>query len=160
MLRFKIPLSGSAPRLALAAALVYSPWTKECPKGKFGGGCVLTSEARRENGDFVASAVVVQQDGGKTVLRMGVPLGVVLFKGVDAAVDKGPAASGSYTVCLPGGCLADVNSPPGLLDQLRKGKSLSLQWTAADGSDASCAVPLDGFAAALDGPPATAGTKQ
>ena len=67
MLRFKIPLSGSAPRLALAAALVYSPWTKECPKGKFGGGCVLTSEARRENGDFVASAVVVQQDGGKTL---------------------------------------------------------------------------------------------
>jgi invasion protein IalB len=138
---------------ALAAALLYSPWTKDCPKGKRGGGCVLTSEARRENGDFVASAVVVVRDGGETMLRVGLPLGVVLYKGVGAAVDDGHPASGTYTVCLKSGCLADVEPVPGLLDKLKTARELSLTWTDAEGADASCVVPLDGFVKALEEKP-------
>jgi invasion protein IalB len=141
---------------ALAATLIYSPWTKECPKGKRGGGCVLTSEARRENGDFVASAVVVEEEGGALpVLRVGLPLGVLLFKSVSAAVDKDPAVAGTYTVCLPSGCLADIEPSADLLDKLKKGRAIALRWSGADGSDAACVVPLDGFAEALSGPPAT-----
>jgi invasion protein IalB len=140
---------------ALAAALLYSPWTKECPKGKRGGGCVLTSEARRENGDFVASAVVVvPDDGAAPALRVGLPLGVLLFKEVSAAVDREPAATGTYSVCLPSGCLADIEPSRDLLDRLKKGRAIALRWSDRNG-DAACTVPLDGFAEALSGPPKT-----
>ena len=141
---------------ALAAALIYSPWTKDCPKAKHGG-CVMTSEARTESGDFVASAVVVEPEGGALpILRVGLPLGVLLFKSVSAAVDQEPAVAGAYTVCLPSGCLADIEPSRGLIGKLKKGRGIILRWSDRDGSDASCVVPLEGFAEALSGPPARA----
>jgi invasion protein IalB len=139
---------------ALAAALVFSPWSKDCPKGKHGGGCVTTTEARTAEGAFVAGAVVVQKEGKGTVpmLRVGLPLGVALFKGVAASVDGGETVPGTYTVCLSHGCLADVDTTPKLVDQLLKGKTVTLKWSDENGEDASCAFPLDGLAKALSEP--------
>ena len=61
-----------------------------------------------------------------------------------------PAAAGSYTVCLPSGCLADFEPSADLLDKLKKGRAITLRWSDQDGRDASCAVPLDGFVKALE----------
>jgi invasion protein IalB len=140
---------------ALAAALVFSPWSKDCPKGKRGNGCVITTEARTAEGVFVAGAVVVQKEakGAVPMLRVGLPLGVALFKGVTASVDGGEAIPGTYTVCLAHGCLADVDTTPKVVERLLKGKSVTVKWSDENGEDASCAFPLDGLAKALSEPP-------
>lgn len=139
------------------ASFVYSAWTKVCGKENQPNAkevCLTVKEARLDNGQFIASAALIEPAGEtKKILRITVPLGMQLAVGTRMLVDKGQAAVGQYIACFPNGCMADFEVSPTVLGQLKTGKTLWLQTINLGGQPASYPLPLDEFAKVNEGPP-------
>jgi invasion protein IalB len=139
-----------------APPLKYSPWTKVCGKEKQAGAkevCLTVTEARLENGQFVASAALIEPDGDtRKILRITVPLGMQISVGTRMLVDKGQASVGKYIACFPNGCMADFEVNASFVGQLKTGKTLWLQTINLGGQPASYPLPLAEFAKANEGP--------
>lgn len=134
---------------------VYSRWTKLCgsertaPAGQI---CLVGIEARRRDGPFAASAALIEGEG-KILFRVMLPPGVSRDADVRVAIDGGAPRSGRFVRCLGGGCLADIEVGTSFATLLRSGQIIDLRARGAAGEPIAVLLPLDGFAAALDGPP-------
>ncbi len=136
--------------------MTYTPWTKVCGKEKQAAAkevCLTVKEARLDNGQFVASAALIEPAGDtRKILRITVPLGMQISVGTRMLIDKGQAAVGQYIACFPNGCMADFEVNASFVGQLKSGKTLWLQTINLGGEPASYALPLDEFAKANEGP--------
>jgi invasion protein IalB len=157
-----------APQQAAAPAqqqiqLLYSPWTKFCKKGEEANAkqvCLTGKDGRVETGQPVVSAVLIQAEGGPSVLRVTLPLTVQLQRGTRVLVDQAKLASmasesqgTAYTMCYINGCMADFEATPDVITQLKKGQSLWVQGFSIAGEPISLPLPLEDFGKTLDGPP-------
>jgi invasion protein IalB len=128
--------------------LTYSPWTKIC----IGETCFVGREVRSECG-LVAGAVLSERNGEtKKTLRVTLPAGVNLERGVRIIVDQGQPVTRPYVDCYPVGCMADYQGGAELVDLLKQGHTLFLEGADAVNSPINQSLPLLGFAGAYDGP--------
>jgi invasion protein IalB len=141
-----------------ASPLTYSSWTKFCVKSDGQNTkqvCVTAADARLESGPALATAVVMEPQGGsKKVLRVTLPLGMQIAPGTRLVIDQGKPMPGSYVICFSNGCVADYDATADLISRLKKGRQLAVQAINADGQALSLNLPLGSFAKAYDGPPA------
>jgi len=139
--------------------LMYSPWTKVCAKGEAADAkqvCFTGKEGRLpDNGMMIIGAVVVEQDGSPNkMLRITVPLGMMVQPGTRLIVDQGQPMNAPFAVCLPQGCIAELEASQELIGKFKKGQSMVVQAVSGQtGGAISLPVPLPDFAKAYDGPP-------
>jgi invasion protein IalB len=152
-----------APQAPAAAPqmppVVYSTWTKICPKQPPGAPqvkpvCLTVKEARLETGQFVAGAAVIEQQGEeKKLLRVTLPLGMQIPPGTRLTLDNEQPASAVYVTCIPNGCMADFEINASFIERMKKGQQILLQGVNMPGQVASYPLPLTDFGKAIDGPP-------
>ena len=157
----------SAPPAAAPAAgtqppeqqiqLIYSQWTKFCPKGQDGSAkqvCITGKDGRIESGQPVIAAVIIEPEGeAKKILRVTLPLGMQLVHGTRIIVDGNPPAQAPYVICFQNGCMSDYDVTPELLANMKKGQNLVIQAINSNGAPLTLPLPLAEFAKAYDGPP-------
>jgi len=147
--------NGEAPQL------IFSPWVKLCnkdadPKAK--RVCVTVKDGRVESGLLVVSVAVIEMDGEqKKLLRMSLPYGVNLQYGTRLIVDQNEPATAPFVTCLPpvvppGGCIADYDATPDMINQMKKGQLLTVQAIHMNSQAMSPQLDLRDFAKAYDGP--------
>lgn len=137
---------------------IYSPWTKFCGKDNNNPGtseaCFTMRQARLENGEFLAGAALIEQRGSeKKLFRITLPLGMQLPQGTRILLDREQPLTARYVVCLPSGCLADLDVTAGFVGKLKRGQQIVLQAINLPGQAVSYTLPLADFARAHEGPP-------
>ncbi len=131
--------------------IVFSPWTKFCGKDNAAAdakeACLILKEARLETGQFLAGAAVIEQAGQeKKLVRITVPLTMLLQPGTRVQVDKDPAITGKFVLCMPNGCIADHEVDAAFVAKLKKGQQFVLQSANMSGQTFSVTIPLTDFA--------------
>ena len=145
-----------------AMQLIQSPWVKLCnkdadPKAK--RVCATIKDGRVETGQLVTTVTIIEQDGEpRKILRLSMPYGVLLVQGTRLIVDQGTPATSPFVVCVPpmmppGGCFADYDATPELINAMKKGQLLTVQAIHMSGQAMSPQLDLKDFAKAYDGPP-------
>jgi invasion protein IalB len=152
------PAQPAAPAAGAAqnVQLMYSPWMKVCGKGADTNNkqvCVVTKDARLENGMPVAIVQLFEPEGDAKVLRVTVPLGMQLQHGTRVIVDQNTPMQAPYKICFPVGCMSDYPVDDKLVGELKKGQQLTVQAINMQGAAVSLPLPLAEFAKAYDGPP-------
>lgn len=122
-------------------------------------------------GMVLVSAAIREVEGqDKKSMMVMVPLGMAIPPGVRAAVYTGEqwAAAAKnekidekalkpielkYSLCHPAGCTAEIEATPEFIDSMKKGGGVMVLALNAAAQPIGFPVPLDGFAAAFDGPP-------
>jgi invasion protein IalB len=140
---------------AEAPQLIYSPWTKVCPKAPDAKQvCFTGKDGRVESGQPVVAAVLIEPDGEpRKILRVTLPLGMSLQPGTRAIIDQGQPMTAPYVICFNNGCMADYEASQALIDTMKKGQGLVVQGINGAGQAISLVLPLDDFAKAYNGPP-------
>ena len=138
-----------------APQLIYSPWTKVCPKGQDAKQvCFTGKDGRVESGQTVIAAVLIEPDGEpRKILRVTLPLGMSLQPGTRAIIDQGQPMTAPYVICFNNGCMADYEASQALIDTMKKAQGLVIQGINGAGQPISLVLPLDDFAKAYNGPP-------
>jgi invasion protein IalB len=139
--------------------LIFSPWTKLCPKLNNAPNakqvCFTRKEARNESGMLVVGATLIEPEGDTNkILRVTLPLGLQLTSGTRVIVDSNKPTTAPFGICLPDGCLVDYDASGGdLIANMKKGHGLTIQAINSTGQPISLTLPLSDFAKAYDGPP-------
>jgi invasion protein IalB len=136
--------------------IVFTPWTKVCPKAQEASAkrvCFIGRDGRVDTTLAVAVVVIEPEGEPKKILRITLPLMMALPPGTRVVVDQGQPMSAPYLICFPTGCVADYEASDELIDRMRKGQNLNVQGINGQGQPLSVALPLADFAKAHDGPP-------
>jgi invasion protein IalB len=151
------PPAAGAPPPEQQVQLIYSQWTKFCPKGQDGGAkqlCITGKDGRIESGQPVIAAVIIEPEGeAKKILRVTLPLGMQLVHGTRVIIDSNPPAQSPYVICFQNGCMSDYELTAEMLANLKKGQNLVVQAINSNGAPLTLPLPLAEFAKAYDGPP-------
>ena len=98
-------------------------------------------------------AVLIQRDSETSgVLRITLPLGVQLARGMRVIINQGQPLNAPYSICITSGCIADYVASDELIGKLRQGQDLIVQGVDSDGKILSLVLPLSDFGKAYDGP--------
>lgn len=141
-----------------------SAWVKLCEKAKVKKGekvedidICLTHHERIDgtSGQVIVSAALREVQGAeKKHLMIMVPLGVALPAGLQIKVDDDKEAMKlNYTICHPGGCTAEMEATPELIEKLKKGKQMIVAAMNITAKPFFLPVPLDGFERTIAGAP-------
>ena len=137
--------------------LLYSPWLKQCAKGQEANAkqvCITGRSAFSESGLPMLSAVLIEPDGDKKILRVTVPEPVALAPGTRVVVDQGQPTSVPYLTCLRNGCIAEVEAVPDMITKFKSGQTLFVQAVVLTNQVVSLPLPLADFKKINEGPPA------
>ena len=143
------------PQQPEAPQLIFSPWTKFCPKGQDAKQvCFTGKDGRVETGQPVVAAVLIEPEGEpRKILRITLPLGMSLPPGTRAIIDQGQPMTAPYVICFNNGCMADYEASQSLIETMKRGQGLVIQGINGAGQAISLMLPLNDFAKAYDGPP-------
>jgi invasion protein IalB len=139
--------------------LVWSQWTKLCGKGQEENAqqlCITRRDGRDEFGFPLITTELYEPEGAPKVLRVTLPLGMALQRGIRATVDDGQPMSAQFILCVPGGCMADIEASAELIGKLKKGQRFIVQGIHVQNGLLTLPVPLDTFAKANEGAPTDA----
>jgi invasion protein IalB len=145
-----------APAQPPQEQLLYSPWLKQCVKGHESGGkmvCITGRSAFSEAGLPMLSAVLIEPDGEKKLLRVTVPEPVALAPGTRIIVDQGQPMPVPYFTCLRNGCIAEVEAVPDMITKFKSGQTLFVQAVVLTNQVVSLPLPLADFKKVNEGPP-------
>jgi invasion protein IalB len=142
-----------APPQPQMPELIFSPWTKFCPK-EARQVCFTGKDGRVETGQPVLAVVLIEPEGEpRKILRITLPLGMSLQPGTRVIVDQGQPMTAPYVICFNNGCMADYEASQALIETMKKGQGLIIQAINGAGEPVSLVMPLNDFAKAYDGPP-------
>ncbi|MEO1198806.1 MAG: invasion associated locus B family protein [Pseudomonadota bacterium] len=113
--------------------------------------CVTRQEARNQEGQRVASALVRQIDGQPPRLLFEVPTGVILPPGVGYTIDESELARAVFIICTQHFCSAEAEIDTAFIDQLKAGSNLVMQVMNHTEEVVAIGFTLVGFTAAIDG---------
>jgi len=123
-------------------------------------GALVISVGLRQIEDSKKSQLVIVLPNGYA-MRPGLRIAVYdqefwikAGKKEDVDVSKLTPVDLAFTICRDSGCVAEVDASPELIQMLTKGAGLMVLATQGNGTKFRFPVPLDGFKAAFDGPPA------
>jgi invasion protein IalB len=137
--------------------LLYSPWLKQCGKGPEANAkqvCITGRSAFSEAGLPMLSAVLIEPDGDKKILRVTVPEPVALAPGTRVIIDQGQPTPVPYLTCLRNGCIAEVEAVPDMISKFKSGQTLFVQAVVLTNQVVSLPLPLADFKKVNEGPPA------
>jgi invasion protein IalB len=137
--------------------LLYSPWIKQCGKGQEANAkqvCITGRSAFSEAGLPMLSAVLIEPDGEKKILRVTVPEPVALAPGTRLIVDQGQPTPVPYLTCLRNGCIAEVEAVPDMITKFKSGQTLFVQAVVLTNQIVSLPLPLADFKKVNEGPAA------
>ena len=132
--------------------LIFSPWTKSCLSAT----CFVGRDGRfdPECGPVVVAAVLIEKRGDATkTLRVTLPTGVHVERGVRIAIDQGEPVERPFAACYVSGCSVNYVGGVELIDRLKQGRMLVLEAVDKTGAPIRVSMPLDDFADAYDGEP-------
>jgi invasion protein IalB len=135
---------------AIVRALTYSPWTKYCFKDI----CAIGRDGRSDpDCEAVVSAALIERNGdSKKTLRVTLPTWVSLERRVGITIDQGQPIERPFMGCFANSCMAEYEAGVELVDQLKQGRTLTLEAADKANSPINLTVPLTDFANAYDGP--------
>ena len=149
------PAPAAAPAAATTPPQVpdaVKAWAKFCdPEPNGHRVCIVRKLSF--NGTSLIAALAFRIDSGKgvpVVVNVSVPTGVLLRPGVKWRIDKQKAVTLPYAICTPQNCQSQQQVTPTVLNQLRKGTTLTLTATDAANKPIVVNVSLSGFGAAYD----------
>jgi invasion protein IalB len=134
-------------------------WTKVCGRDPASQRetCYTTRDFVAENDTPVLAVAVYETkaEGNKVErqVRFLMPLTFLLQPGVRSSVDGGQPIPGRYTICVQNGCFAEFVANDAQFKALKGGKNLTIQVQNQAAREVSFVLPLDGFAAGIDGAP-------
>ena len=116
--------------------------------------CGLVHRQVLESGGVLLALELAGLEAGLTpVLTMSTPLGTRLRDGIALSVDGQALGDAAFTVCVQGGCLAQVSGEE-MVARLQVGAALEVRFVLDNGSDAGQAialsVPLSGVTRAVE----------
>jgi invasion protein IalB len=154
------PQPGAGPTaVQLKADPNQAAWTKVCGRDPATQRetCYTTRDFVAENDTPVLAVAVYETKGeGNRVdrqVRYLMPLTFLLQPGVRSSIDGGQPIPGRYTICVQNGCFAEFTTNDQQFRALKGGKNLTIQVQNQAAREVSFVLPLDGFAAGIDGPP-------
>jgi invasion protein IalB len=151
------PATPPPPATGADAQILYSPWLKQCNKGTEANAktvCVTTRGSFAESGIGLASAVLVEAEGEKKILRVTVPEPVALSPGARIVVDQDQPVSTAYITCFHNGCLAEIEASQDLINRMKSAQTLFVQAVTMSNQVVSLPLPLAEFKKVNEGPPA------
>lgn len=137
-------------------------WSVYCdkPAGASDEQCVLLQYVIDDAQPDLGMAVTVLKTADRKArfLRIQVPLGVLLPKGLDLYIDKNRIGTMYYLRCLSDGCYAQVVLTDDMMKVIRAGKEMQLGVYKTDdptAAETGIAVPVDlkGFSEGYDALP-------
>jgi invasion protein IalB len=133
---------------------VHNDWQIRCetPPGAPGEQCALIQSVTAEDRPNVGLTVIVLKtaDQKSRLLRVLVPLGVLLPKGLGLRIDQTDIGSAGFVRCLPNGCVAEVIMDEKLIGQLKAGKQALFLIYQTPEEGIGVPVSLAGFSAGFD----------
>jgi invasion protein IalB len=153
------PAAAPVASVQLKADPNQANWTKVCGRdpGTQRETCYTTRDFVAENDTPVLAVAVYETKGeGNRVdrqVRYLLPLTFLLQPGVRSSVDGGQPFPGRYTICVQNGCFAEFAVNDQQFRTIKGGKNLTIQVQNQAAREVSFVLPLDGFAAGVDGAP-------
>jgi invasion protein IalB len=144
-----------------ADQILYSPWLKQCNKGQEAGAkmvCITGRGSFADSGIGLVSAVLIEPEGDKKVLRVTVPEPVALAPGARIVVDQDQPISTPFFTCFRNGCMAEIDASPELVTRMKGAQTLFVQAVALTNQVVSLPLPLAEFKKVNEGPAADAKT--
>lgn len=158
----KTPPSLAVLALVLLTAVQGIAAEEDKPFGNWTAKCEETS-AEKEGGCFIFQNLVLRE-GGQRVLQVAVgyvadspepiallslPLGISLPPGVSLRIADGEPTRFPVERCEPNGCRAGLKLKESLLDQIIKGRQMTVTFFDAQRRPIEVPLSLDGFEAGL-----------
>ncbi len=128
------------------AAPIYSPWTKTC----IGETCFIGKSVHTECA-FFGAALIERAKDTKKILSVTLPNGVNTDRGVRITIDQAQPVIRPFERCYALGCNAKYEAGAELVEQLKEGRTLTIEAVDTANLLISRSLPLAGFAAAYDG---------
>lgn len=153
------PAQGQAPAGPSVVQVKPEPsqtsWTKVCGKDEAANKeiCYTTRDFVSDQNQPVLAVAIYDVKGDPTkIVRFLMPLGLLLRPGIRFGVDTQQPTPGQYAICFPNGCFAEAQVTDAVINQMKKGNTLSVSVQNQAGREVSFAIPLADFAKGFDGP--------
>jgi invasion protein IalB len=141
----------SLPGGANSLSETHGDWTVRCEVVESLVKCAAQQEQISNDTRQRLLAIEFTPSEGNLTGTLALPFGLLLSKGAVLQVDQQAASPPQpFQTCLPSGCLVPLLLAADWRDALRNGTSLAVTAAAVDGKEAKFAIPLRGFAGALD----------
>lgn len=113
---------------------------------------IVSGEGDKQQAQRVAEFAIgyPPADKGKASAVMILPLGIVLDSDIKVQIDEKDAMKFRVRYCDAGGCAAVLKLDNGVVDRMKKGKSLTVKAQAYTGPAVDLTFRLDGMASAVD----------
>ena len=137
--------------------ITYSGWRKLCFEDTLGKTvCRTTTSGSWDTGQTAVRIDIIERKGDSaTRVQIFLPVGLYLQPGVKLTIDEEAAVHIPYGWCLTNTCVAGNLLAPRLVRAMESGRKLTLEVVDSNLLAVATTVPLDQFAAAHKGPPAT-----
>lgn len=133
---------------------VHNDWQIRCETapGAPGEQCALVQSVTAEDRPNVGLTVIVLKtaDGKNRILRVLVPLGVLLPKGLGLRIDQTDIGSAGFERCLQNGCIANISMDEKLVAQMKSGKQALFLIYQTPEEGIGVPLSLAGFSAGFD----------
>ena len=133
---------------------VYNEWKLRCETapGAPAEQCALVQSVTAEDRPNVGLTVIILKtaDGKSRIMRVLVPLGVLIPKGLGLRIDQTDIGSAAFVRCLPNGCVSEVYLDEKLIAQLRGGKTALFLIYQTPEEGIGVPLSLAGFSAGYD----------
>jgi len=143
-----------------ATQVIFSTWTKTCVKAESQNDiqvCYIGEDAHTPSGKPVVAAVLIEPaNDTRKILRVTLPLGMRLASGTRVEIDQGQPLNAPYLTCIDYGCVADYEASGDLIDELKRGKEITIQCISLQNQVFRLALSLANFEKVYDGPPSGA----
>jgi invasion protein IalB len=129
-------------------------WVKVCGKDQAANKeiCYTTRDFVSEQNTPVLAAAVYDIKGEKEkIVRFLLPLALLLERGIRVSVDQEKPVNGSFAICFPNGCFAEVKVSDAFIASMKKGKRVQISVQNAGAAEVSFRAPLDKFGEGFDG---------
>ncbi len=114
--------------------------------------CEATQSVRMKKSGQLLFKVDIVYPAGKAapLLKMQAPLGFYLPGKIKLAVDDKPVTEMDIGTCDQRGCFLSASAPPEMIDAMKAGAKLQIDFAPAADRRQSISLPLTGFSRAMD----------
>ena len=143
--------ASSLPGGANSLSETHGDWTVRCEVVEAVVKCAAQQEQVSNDTRQRLLAIEFTPSEGNLTGTLALPFGLLLTRGAVLQIDRLAASPPQpFQTCLPSGCLVPLLLAADWRDALKGGTSLAVIAVAIDGKEAKFAIPLRGFAGALD----------
>ncbi|MHC2336497.1 invasion associated locus B family protein [Bradyrhizobium sp. USDA 4454] len=133
----------------------YGEWRKICFNAAGAKTlCRTTITGTFATGQTAVRVDLVEREDGSDRVQLFIPVGMYLQAGVKLSVDQKQVYRVPYTWCVSNMCIAADVADPKLLEDMDRGKALSIEVVDSSILTMTTSVPLDRFATVHKGAPA------